>query len=122
MRYIQNPLTGKLVPADQYVRPGMNAPAVHGEIEPFQSHVSGEVIDSRRALREHNKRHGVVSHAEFGNEGEKARKAREDFYEGRSYDTERRVDAVKFAYELEADKRSQADKKQMIENYQKLNR
>ena len=121
MRYIQNPITGKLIPAHEYVRPRMNVPAVHGEIDPFISHVDGRVIDSRRALREHNTRHGVVSAVEFGNEGERARREREDFYAGRPYDQKRRIDAVKFAYELEQAKRSHADKKQMIENYQKLN-
>ena len=120
MRYIQDPITLKLVPADEYYQRG-ELHAIHGEFEPFVSHVDGTLIDSRKKLREHNRRHGVVSSAEFGNEGEAARREREKLYTAGGYDNNRRRDALIFATDLEAANRSKADKKQMIENYQNLN-
>jgi len=46
------------------------AVVVIGDIEPFQSPITGEAIGSRRALRAHNAEHDVVQHREFGdNEG-----------------------------------------------------
>ena len=120
-RYVQHPITLKLIPAEEYVRPDMTRHSIHGEIEPFVSHVDGTVIDSRKKLREHNERHGVVSAAEMGNEGEQAKKEREKFYTAGGYDNQRRTNAVRFAFELEQSGRQGHDKKQMIENYQNLN-
>ena len=122
-RYIQHPITHKLIPAEQYVRPDMSH-AIHGEIEPFVSPLDGRLIDSRKSLREHNVRHGVVSTQELGNEGEKAKKAREDFYAGRPYDRERRRKALAFAVDLHENRgnRTAADLKQMAENYRERNR
>lgn len=120
-RYIQHPITHKLIPAEEYVRPDMSRHAIHGDIEPFKSYLDGSVIGSRRALREHNTRHGVVTQAELGNEQEAAIKRREDFYAGRPYDTERRRDALLFAAEVHEHRgsRTEADLKQMTENYRR---
>ena len=122
-RYIQHPITLKLVPAEEYVRPDRSH-AVHGDIEPFVSHLDGTMITSRKDLREHNKRHGVVTAKELGNEGERFKKAREDFYAGRPYDRERRRRALAFATDLHEHRgsRSDADLKQMAENYREQNR
>jgi hypothetical protein len=42
-----------------------NAPYVIGEIQPYQSMITGEMIDGRAAHRAHLKAHGVI---EVGNE------------------------------------------------------
>ncbi len=119
--WVQHPITHKLVPKDEYVRPQMFH-SIHGDIEPFVSTVDGSVISSRSTLREHNTRHGVASVADMGNEGERARQQREDYYAGRPHDTERRKDAIKHAVDWHRDGRSQADIHQMAENYRKQNR
>lgn len=38
------------------------APAVRGEIEPYESPITGEVIDSREKRREEMKRHGYIDY------------------------------------------------------------
>ena len=119
--WVQHPITHKLIPKEDYVRP-TNMHAIHGDIDPFISPVDGTVISSRKALQEHNRRHGVVSQAEMGNEGQAARQQREDYYAGRSHDTERRRDAIKHAVDWHRDGRSPADIHQMSENYRKHNR
>ena len=120
--WVQHPITHKLIPKDEYVRPTTTLHSVHGDIEAFVSPVDGTVISSRRQLRDHNARLGVVSQAEFGNDGEATRQQREDYYAGRSHDTERRRDAIKHAVDWHKDGRSQADIHQMAENYRKQNR
>ncbi len=58
--------------------------AIHGDLEPFVSPIDGSVISDRKGLREHNKRHNVVSADEFTPEfyASKA-KERADMYKGR---------------------------------------
>ena len=119
-RYVQDPETLKLVPVDEY-RMRQAQHALWGEIEPFKSHVDGTVIDSRKKLREHNERHGVVSAADLGNEGQAAREAREKHYTAGGYDNDRRREALIFATELESSNRSRAEKRQMAENYRRIN-
>ena len=119
-RYIQDPKTGKLIPAEEYRRAD-TVHAVHGDIDEFRSHVDGSVISSRRDLREHNKRHGVVTGAEYGNDNAASVKAREDFYGGRPHDTKRRLDAIRFAFETETGNYTKAEKRQMAENYRRQN-
>ena len=55
---------GKLVPKYEYVA-DVDAPMVMGDIEPYQSMQTGEMIASRSMHREHLKRHGLI---EVGNE------------------------------------------------------
>ena len=119
-RYVQDPETLKLVPADEYWTQQAQH-ALWGEIEPFVSHVDGTVIDSRKKLREHNERHGVVSAADLGNEGQAAREAREKHYTAGGYDNNRRRDAIIFATEVESSGRTRAEKRQMAENYRRIN-
>ena len=117
-RYIQDRKTGKLVPAEEYFRQHQ-LHHIQEDIKPFVSHVDGTLITSRKELREHNKRNNVVQAT--GGDQEFLKK-RADLFQGRSYDKEARLDAVKFAVELHEQGRSKADIAQMIENYQKSNR
>lgn len=72
-RFIQDPDTLELVPADQYrPRQDASAPAVFGDIEPYRSHIDGSVITSRSHHRAHLRAHGCV---EVGNELDAAMKA-----------------------------------------------
>lgn len=65
-RYIQDPDTGALVSADEYVSARDNASAyVMGDIQPYKSMVTGEMISSRSRHRDHLKQHNVI---EVGNE------------------------------------------------------
>jgi hypothetical protein len=48
----------------------MSAPRVMGDIQPYRSMATGEMIDGRAAHRNHLKTHGLV---EVGNEQPKAR-------------------------------------------------
>lgn len=65
-RYIQDPVTLELVPADQYVRAiDVNAPMVMSDIQPYQSMIDGKMITSRSIHREHLRKNGCI---EIGNE------------------------------------------------------
>lgn len=65
-RYIQDPVTFELIPADEYTsRRDSNAPFIMGDIQPYQSMQTGEMITSRSKHREHLRQHGLV---EIGNE------------------------------------------------------
>ena len=68
-RYIQDPVTHKLIPADQYQAPQHAGFFVIGDIKPYQSQVTGAMVEGRRQHREHLKAHGVV---EVGNSLDKA--------------------------------------------------
>ena len=60
-RYIQDPKTHKLIPADEYYGQAENAaPYIVADYQPYQSMVTGEMIEGRKAHREHLKRHNVV--------------------------------------------------------------
>ena len=88
MRWVQrlNEETGKyeMVPRDEAARRVDMGHAVHGDIQAFVSPVDGSVISDRKALREHNKRNGVVSAGEFSKEFYEGKaKERADFYEGK---------------------------------------
>jgi hypothetical protein len=61
MRYIQHPLTLKLVPADEYIRPKETQHSIWNDLDSFVSPVDGSVISDRKQLAEHNKRNNVVS-------------------------------------------------------------
>lgn len=70
-RYIQDPVTFELVPAEKYhaARAEVNAPLVMPDLKPYQSMVTGEMIGGRRQHREHLRAHNVV---EVGNSFDKA--------------------------------------------------
>lgn len=64
-RYIQHPETLELIPAEEYESPRTAGFFVMGDIQPYRSMVTGEVIQGRRQHREHLKAHNVI---ELGNE------------------------------------------------------
>lgn len=65
-RYIQDPVTHKLIPAEEYYSsPTVEAPRVLGDIQPYKSMITGEMITSRSKHREHLRQHGMI---EVGNE------------------------------------------------------
>ena len=60
-RYIQDPKTHKLIPADEYYSPQENTSAyILEDYKPYQSMVTGEIIEGRKAHREHLLKHNVV--------------------------------------------------------------
>lgn len=64
--FVFDPEQGKLVPKSEYVeKSDVNAPMVMGDIQPYKSMVTGEVINSRSTHRQHLKEHRLV---EIGNE------------------------------------------------------
>lgn len=74
--WIQDPLTGKLIPRDEYVRPCLNPSAsIQGDIESFVSPIDGQLIDDRGKLRRHNKQHGVTNSADYTDQWVKNRRA-----------------------------------------------
>lgn len=63
--WVQDPVTLKLIPKDEY-RPRQSAGFfVMGDIDPYQSMITGEIIQGRRQHREHLRQHGCI---EVGNE------------------------------------------------------
>lgn len=70
MRFIQDPETLELVPAEDY-RP--KAAALHyvmPDIQPYRSQIDGSLIGSRSTHRAHLKAHGCI---EVGNETQTAK-------------------------------------------------
>lgn len=64
--WVQHPITGKLIPRAEYVRPDMKAGAfVQGDITGFVSPIDGSLIDDRGKLRRHNERHGVTDARDY---------------------------------------------------------
>lgn len=61
--YVQ--IDGKLIDKDELNRPADAGFFVCGDIEPYQSMVTGEMIAGRRQHREHLRTHGLI---ELGNE------------------------------------------------------
>lgn len=63
--WVQDPETLELIPKDEY-RPRQDAGFfVMGDIDPYQSMITGEIIQGRRQHREHLRQHGCI---EVGNE------------------------------------------------------
>jgi len=66
-RWIQDPITGTLIPAAEYIREEYNTPfAIHGDIETFKSPIDGSIISDRKHLREHNIKHEVTDYRDYG--------------------------------------------------------
>lgn len=64
--WVQDPVTHKLVPKDEYYREQSTAaPYVMGDIKPYQSMITGEMIQGRAQHRAHLRQHGCI---EVGNE------------------------------------------------------
>ena len=119
--WVQDPITGKLVPKEEYYGPGREVHHIAGDIEPFVSHVDGSVIRSRKDLREHNARNGVVT-AEFDTAAIKQRTAERDaLYGGKPYDRQRRLEAIKFAVEANQGNRTKSEIREMADKYRDRN-
>lgn len=65
MRYIQDPDTLELVPADQYYKEPKSGLEIMHDIEPYRSMIDGSIITSRSKHRVHLKQHGCE---EVGND------------------------------------------------------
>lgn len=63
--WVQDPVTLKLIPKDEYIPRGPSGPFVMGELKPYRSMVTGEMIEGRAQHRAHLRQHGVI---EVGNE------------------------------------------------------
>lgn len=64
--FVWCPVTKSMVPKEDYYEAmEVHAPMVMGDIQPYQSMATGEMIQSRSRHREHLKQHGLV---EVGNE------------------------------------------------------
>lgn len=65
-RWIQDPVTNKFIPEEEYVRPGTGqAPMVMNDIKPYRNMVDGRMIGSRSHHRRFLREHGLI---EVGNE------------------------------------------------------
>jgi hypothetical protein len=65
-RYIQDPKTHKLVPAEEYYQAQeVNAPMVMPDIQPYVSQIDGSIINSRSTHKAHLRANGCI---EVGNE------------------------------------------------------
>ena len=76
MRWVQHPVTHKLVPYDEvdWRHDGTPSTMVIGDIEEFKSPVDGSIIVGRGSLREHNRRNGVENIREFDGQKEHVRR------------------------------------------------
>ena len=64
--FVWDPVSHSMIPKDEYYEIShAAAPMVMGDIQPYQSMATGEMITSRSRHREHLKQHGLV---EVGNE------------------------------------------------------
>lgn len=76
------------------------------DIPDFVSPIDGRVIHGRRGLREHNKEHNVTNMADFTETWKKAAEDRAKFFSGDpTYDSKRRIEHIKRAWEKERNKR-----------------
>jgi len=60
-RWVQDPVTFKLIPADEYYQPTKNAgPYIQDDVKPYQSMIDGRMIEGKRDHREHLKRNNCI--------------------------------------------------------------
>lgn len=70
------------------------------DIPDFVSPIDGRVINGRAGLRQHNKDHNVTNVADYTKEWEGKAKEREKFFTGApGYDSQRRTEHLRQAYE-----------------------
>jgi len=58
--YVQDPVTHKLIPKEDYYAPIPRTHLVMSDMQPFVSIVDGKTISSRSGLHDHNQRNNVV--------------------------------------------------------------
>jgi len=63
--WVQDPITHKLILKEEYHSRDKGGLYIHGNIDPFISPITKEVISDRRQLREHMKEHGVTNSADY---------------------------------------------------------
>lgn len=63
--WVQDPVTGKLIPKEDYRRARSDAPYIQGDIDNFVSPIDGTVITDRGQLRRHMAAHGVTNSADY---------------------------------------------------------
>lgn len=68
--WVQDPVTLKLIPKDEYQPRSQAGFFVMGDIQPYKSMITGEMIEGRRQHRDHLREHGCI---EVGNERQKPR-------------------------------------------------
>lgn len=77
--YVYDKKTKQLVPKDEYYRTSQTAGFfVVSDIEPYQSMITGEIIQGRRQHREHLRQHNCI---EVGNEKMSRPKKQESTHE-----------------------------------------
>ena len=97
--YIYDERLKKMVPKEQYYAdPADTGYYIQPDIEPFRSIIDGEVISSRRDLRNHMKKHNVVPTAEFSGEWHRAAARRREIQAGR-HDKAQRLQALSDSFE-----------------------
>lgn len=97
--YIYDERLKKMVPKDEYYAdPEDTGPMIQPDIQPFKSIIDGEVISSRRDLRNHMKKHDVVHTSEFSMEWHRAAARRREIQQGR-HDKAQRLAALSDSFE-----------------------
>lgn len=66
--WVQDPVTLKLIPKEDYQAPPSAGFFVVGDLQPYKSMITGQEIQGRRAHRDHLRRHDCV---EVGNDFDK---------------------------------------------------
>lgn len=66
-KWIQDPITHKLIPYDEYYSsPRESAgPVVRSDVQPYKSMITGEIVEGKKAHREHLKRHNCIEAADM---------------------------------------------------------
>ena len=73
---MQDPITGKLIPKEEYQRDADYSHYIQGDIDSFVSPIDGSVISDRSHLRRHNAQHGVTDKRDYSDEYMQKRSAR----------------------------------------------
>jgi hypothetical protein len=63
--WVQDPVTGKLIPKEEWNGQRQGGISIQGDLDPFVSPIDGRVISSRSHLRDHNHRHGVTDSRDY---------------------------------------------------------
>ena len=64
--WIQDPITGVLIPRSRYQREDNRTHMIMKPLEEFTSPIDGRTISCRSQLRSHNEEHGVANIADYG--------------------------------------------------------
>jgi hypothetical protein len=63
--WVQDPITGKLIPKGEYVRARPTSAYIQGDIDNFVSPIDGTTITDRGQLRRHMDEHGVTNSQDY---------------------------------------------------------